>query len=1059
MTNDKYLAAEPIRRHVTVAATFTAEPVKESLDFWIAELDLPVSVEFAPYGQVFQQLLDPGSQLARNHDGVNVLLIRLEDWMRSRRESERLEDLKGYFEQSAAELVDAAKEAAARTTAPLIVGLCPDSPAARGNAEVTRIATRIEQRITTELESVPNLYLLRDNDFDLYPVADYHDPGRDDLGHIPYTPLFFTALGTILARKVNALVSPPRKVVVLDCDNTLWKGVVGEEGVDGITIPAAHLALQQFMADLARQGFLLCLCSKNDEADVLAVFDRRSDMILQRDDLVSWRINWRSKSENIRSLANELKLGVDSFIFLDDNPLECAEVRAGCPEALTLRLPVDGNIEEFLRHVWAFDRLRATSEDRQRTTMYQQEADRARFQKEAPTIGEFLAGLDLCVAISKPAPEQIERIAQLTQRTNQFNFTTIRRNEGEIRQLAESGLEYRGVEVKDRFGDYGLVGAMIFRVRGDALEIDTFLLSCRVLGRGVEHAMLSELGEIAVRRQVSLVSATLMPTLKNQPARDFLEGVAALFRREQNGGWRYEIPANVAATVTYCAGKARHIGGRATEARAPAFPVDAAALISRDSGKYERFATELFRPQHVLDTIRGRTGRRRGRPDLGRPLTAPRTKVEAELTGIWSELLHLESVGIDDNYFDLGGTSLLAVDLFARIEKLLGKKLPLSSLIEAPTIERLASLVIGTAARDSLELIRAGGDRPPLFLVHDGDGETMLYRNLAMDLSSDHRVYGLRPHSRPDTPMAHTRIAEMATFHIDKMRSVQPHGPYLIGGMCAGGVIAFEIARQLQDRGEKVGLVALIDAADAKAQLKTWRSVSRRLHSFSSALLPDQSARLDRLVVLATTKAIRKAKNLGTYLLEHQFKAFRSYIRVRLARFYLDRGQSLPVSLQQISVREVYLFAEKNYRPAGPFDGDLLLFRATCGEGDDEPYVQRYEDPSLGWGRRATRGVRVFDVPGGHSSILQEPNVRVLADQLQLVIDEVITARPPASRNCTKDPASARSNGRHDAGQRRPADDESRRSDSDGSRQLVRDSQSQPRAKTAIVGDLIGFSP
>ena len=186
---------------------------------------------------------------------------------------------------------------------------------------------RVEERLVGELGEVPGLSLLRPDDFDLYPVADYHDPQRDQLGHIPYTPLFFAALGTILARRIHALLNPPHKVVVLDCDNTLWKGVVGEEGVAGITIPTAWMGLQRFMVELAGKGFLLCLCSKNDEPDVLEVFDRRPDMVLRRDHLVSWRINWQPKSQNIRSLAQELNLGLDSFIFLDDNPVECAEVR------------------------------------------------------------------------------------------------------------------------------------------------------------------------------------------------------------------------------------------------------------------------------------------------------------------------------------------------------------------------------------------------------------------------------------------------------------------------------------------------------------------------------------------------------------------------------------------------------------------------------------------------------------------------------------------------------------------------------------------------------------
>ena len=790
----------------------------------------------------------------------------------------------------------------------------------------------------------------------MYPVADYHDPDRDELGHIPYTSLFFAALGTVLARKIHALLSPPRKVVVLDCDNTLWKGVVGEDGVEGITIPPRWRVMQQFMVGLARKGFLLCLCSKNDEADVLAVLDRRPDMVLKRDDLVAWRINWQAKSDNIRSLAHELNLGVDSFIFVDDNPMECAEVRASCPEVLTLWLPTDGNFDEFFRHVWAFDRLRMTSEDRQRTMMYQQEVNRARFQKEAPTIGEFLAGLDLRVAISQPSAQQVDRIAQLTQRTNQFNFSTIRRNEAEIQRLAELGLECRAVEVSDRFGDYGLVGVMIFGAGGEELEIDTFLLSCRVLGRGVEHRMLNELGEIAGRRKLPVVAANLVTTEKNQPASDFLEGVAASYRRQADGGWRYEIPAGVAASMIYDPEIAEVRREQLAGVPATAYPFSASAGIIRCSQQpFERIATELSLPQQILDAILNRTGQKRSRPDLGGSPVAPRTLVEAELAGIWAELLQLESVGIEDNYFDLGGTSLLAVDLFARIERRFDKKLPLSSLIEASTVAQLACLVQGATPRDSLVLIREGGDQPPLFLVHDGDGETMLYRNLALRLKRDHAVYGLRPHSRPEAAMAHTRIVEMAAFHINKMRSIQPNGPYLVGGMCAGGVIAFEIALQLQGMGEDVGLVALMDAADVEAKLKTWRNASRRLQNLSSALLHDQSARLGRRARSIITKSLRKAKNLGQYFLESQLKLLRDQIYVRLMRYHLDRGRALPRRLRQIPVRTVYLFAESNYRPACSFDGELTLFRATGGDGIDEPYIERYEDPLLGWGRRYRR--------------------------------------------------------------------------------------------------------
>ncbi len=712
------IAEAPVAaRPIAVAATFTAEPLEDALAFWAAELGLPAAVEFAPYGQVFQELLDPTSLLSRNRRGVNVALVRPEDWLRALPGSGSGggPEVREALERNAADLVAAARGAAARSGAPLIVALCPDSPTARADRATRDLLDRTAALVRDGLAGEPGVSVIGPRDFAPYPVDDYHDPRRDRLGHIPYTPAFFAAMGTVLARRIHAILAPPHKVVVLDCDNTLWKGVVGEEGVDGITIPPGWQALQRFMVDLAGQGFLLCLCSKNIEADVLEVLDRRADMILRREHLVTWRVNWQPKSQNIREMARELNLGLDSFIFIDDNPVECAEVESACPEVLSLRLPVDGDIEGFLRHVWAFDRPRVTAEDRQRTAMYRQEAERARFQKEAPTIGEFLAGLGLSIMIAEPSPEQVDRVAQLTQRTNQFNFTTVRRGDGEVRRLGESGLECRSIEVSDRFGDYGLVGVLIFGPRGDALEVDTFLLSCRVLGRGVEHAMMGELGRYALANGLARVDATVLFTRKNQPARDFLEGAFAAHRREVEGGVRYGVPAEVAAALAYRPDAAAMVDEpeAAADATAPAPAPSGGTEAVAKSRRFGRIAAELAMPEQVLEAIRTRSGRRRARPASSPPADPPRTGLESELAAIWADLLRIEPVGVRDNFFDLGGTSLLAVDLFARIEGRFGKEMPLTSLIEAPTIEALARLVAGGSERDSLVKLRDGGDRPP----------------------------------------------------------------------------------------------------------------------------------------------------------------------------------------------------------------------------------------------------------------------------------------------------------------------------------------------------------
>jgi thioesterase domain-containing protein len=242
----------------------------------------------------------------------------------------------------------------------------------------------------------------------------------------------------------------------------------------------------------------------------------------------------------------------------------------------------------------------------------------------------------------------------------------------------------------------------------------------------------------------------------------------------------------------------------------------------------------------------------------------------------------------------------------------------------------------------------------------------------------------------PNVPMAHTRLNEMAAYHIRKMRSIQPRGPYLVGGMCAGGVIAFEIALQLQRQGENVALVAVIDAADVAATRKTWRMAGQRFRRFSSVIGQDQRARFDRRILAVLKKVMGKARNLTTYMVGQGLKEWRDDMRMRRFRSYLDRGRDLPRFLENIPVRTVYLFAEKEYRPDGLFSGNLVLFRATHGEGNDEPYIERYEDPLLGWGRRVKGDVLVHDVPGGHSSMLQEPNVQVLAEQLQMAIEDVL---------------------------------------------------------------------
>jgi len=520
---------------LAISATFTAEPVADSLNFWRQELELGYQIEFAPYNQVFQQLLNPESLLAQNPNGINLVLVRFEDWVRfddnMAKSPVPAEKFYQEIKRNVQELIQALKEAAAQVSCPYLVCLCPSAPETLADQERVAFLQQMETRMVTELAEVAGVHVVTTAELNTsYPVSKFYHPHGDQFGHVPFTPLFFTTLGTMLARKIYAILQTPYKVIVLDCDQTLWQGICGEDGV--IVITPGHQALQEFMVDQHDKGMLLCLCSKNNEEDVIQVFEQHPEMPLHLEHLVSSRINWKPKSENLQSLSQELQLGLDSFIFLDDNPVECADVQANCPEVLTLQLPENrDSIARFLQNLWVFDRIKMTAEDQQRTAFYQRNSKREQLRQKSFTLGEFLSSLELKVQITEMVSSQIGRTAQLTQRTNQFNATTIRRTENEIRNLSQTGESTcLVVEVTDRFGDYGLVGVIIFTTVADILKVDTFLLSCRVLGRGVEHQMLAKLGDIAQKRGLSWVEVIYQPTAKNKPVHSFLVNVGSEFQ-------------------------------------------------------------------------------------------------------------------------------------------------------------------------------------------------------------------------------------------------------------------------------------------------------------------------------------------------------------------------------------------------------------------------------------------------------------------------------------------------------------------------------------------------
>jgi FkbH-like protein len=509
---------------VAIAASFTAEPLAPTLRLWAGAFGVAAEVEFAPFGQVQQALRDPdGPFLARPGD-LNVVLLRPED----------LPQTPESLEHEMNSLLDAiARLRAERPGVALAVGTLPPpvAPAPLGRVALDRARAEWRARLAA-LDGVEA--------FDLAAIVESlglavaADPGLDAIARAPYSPAAFREVGIGLARLVRRRRRPRAKVLALDCDGVLWGGVVAEDGPDGIRLGPdgpgrAFQAFQRAVLDLKRRGVLLALVSRNEEADVLRVLDEHPGCLLRRDDLAGWRVGWEPKPALLAELADALGLAPDAFVFLDDDPAQRLRMAAERPEVHVLPLPDDpARFADALDRLWIFDDGPATDEDARRTEMVLQERRRRAHLGDAPALASYLEQLGLVVTIRDAEPRDLARAAQLTQKTNQFHLALRRRTVEDLRGL---GPAHRVLvaSARDRFGDYGTIGLAILRPGagpGPGLaELDTFLLSCRALGRGIEQAFLSAVFDLAAASGARRLRAPYVEGPRNRPALDFFAGL------------------------------------------------------------------------------------------------------------------------------------------------------------------------------------------------------------------------------------------------------------------------------------------------------------------------------------------------------------------------------------------------------------------------------------------------------------------------------------------------------------------------------------------------------
>jgi FkbH-like protein len=554
-------------RRVAWLASFTTELFRPYLIVEAARRGVRIDPYFAAFGQIEQAILDDAGALYAARPELAIIAIRIEDTAPA-----LADGFVGLAPPGARRLIDdhvARLEAAARalrqrsTARVLVWNQPPPRRLAAGLADPTLELAQSEmvgecnRALARRLAAISDVYV-----FDAHRVATelgtaaFYDAKLAHLARMPFTPRAQAALAAALARHAAALWRAPCKCLVLDIDNTLWGGVLGEDGLAGIALGgdypgSAFTAFQRVVASYRDRGVLLALASKNNEADVAEAFAQHPGLVLRIDDFVARQIHWNDKAGSLRAIAAELNLGLDALAFFDDSPVERAWVRQQLPEVTVIDVPASPlGFGDALDASGAFDLVAITREDRERTRLYHSDQARQRLADATGSVDDFLRALAMRISIGAVAADTLPRVVQLLAKTNQFNTTTRRHGQAELEAMIARGAIALWMRVEDRFGDNGLVGVAIAVPEpgaapaepAAAFRIDAFLMSCRVLGRRAEHALLGSVARRARAAGTRQLIGEFIPTRKNAPAAGFYRDAGFAPVAGEPGCWRLALP-------------------------------------------------------------------------------------------------------------------------------------------------------------------------------------------------------------------------------------------------------------------------------------------------------------------------------------------------------------------------------------------------------------------------------------------------------------------------------------------------------------------------------------
>ena len=547
----------------------TLEPLADHLCAAAAAAGIHASIKAGEYDQWARELMDPNADIWQHQPQVVFLTIDTGILL-----PHLVDDALLGMDMMLAEVDDAiliinqmlTAAAAAHAGVQFVVhgfGHCANvMPVVGGDLEnhpANRLAIA-NQRLRSALSSaVPGVIVLDQVGIEASVGTSYlRDERLYFLAGIRFTDALMRVMAAYQAAVLTALLGKTRKCLVLDCDHTLWGGVVGEDGTLGVHVGGssnpgnAFAAFQKGIKRLQSRGVIIAVLSKNNEQDALDVFQKHPGMLLRETDIAAHRIDWNDKASNLTELARELNIGSDSMVFLDDNPMERALMRQVHPEVLTPELPADPSAyAAFLASLRVFETLQLTGEDVNRTKSYAENQQRASLeQASGGDYNAYLHSLGIRVQCIASQPGSLSRITQLINKTNQFNATTRRVTDAEVAEMHASE-EWILIEthVADRFGDSGLTGVAMCEVSGSTLRIDNVLLSCRVLGRGVETTLMACIVKAAVKHGCSEISACYLPSAKNAPIADYFDKVGFAASEQPDGSKHYTATTVALATL------------------------------------------------------------------------------------------------------------------------------------------------------------------------------------------------------------------------------------------------------------------------------------------------------------------------------------------------------------------------------------------------------------------------------------------------------------------------------------------------------------------------------